>query len=313
MSKTIDCIVCGSCVADVLVRPVDLDAALGRGNLHRCEPITASPGGIVSNAGLTLARLGKQTAVCSYVGCDHWGTFVRERYQQAGIATDSLQTHPTLPTSTSVVLINPNGQRSFLHSQGAPRELDRSFYLEQLDRFAASRFMLLGYFPLLSQLADDLPEVLAAIRATGCQTALDAAGDGGTLTALQPVLPELDIYVPSWREAQHQTGETDPRRIIACYREAGAPGIVGVKLGEQGALLSSAAGQYVEIAPLAPPGPVVDTTGAGDCFYGGLIAGLLEGLPLQQAGRLAAAAGACSVTGAGVGMVADARRLAGRR
>ena len=44
---------------------------------------------------------------------------------------------------------------------------------------------------------------------------------------------------------------------------------------------------------------VVDTTGAGDCFYAGLIAGLVRGRNAEDAGRIAAAAGACSVTGVG--------------
>ena len=50
---------------------------------------------------------------------------------------------------------------------------------------------------------------------------------------------------------------------------------------------------------MQPPGEVVDTTGAGDCFYGGLLAGILRGLSIADAGKLAAAAGACCVTGLG--------------
>jgi sugar/nucleoside kinase (ribokinase family) len=148
-------------------------------------------------------------------------------------------------------------------------------------------------------LIEDLPEVLATIRASGCMTALDAAGNGGDMGPLLKVLPKLDLYVPSLAEAHHQTGEEDPRKIIAAYRDAGAPGMLGVKLGSRGALLSPQVGEFVEVMPTKPPGEVVDTTGAGDCFLGGLLTGLLRGLSPGDAGRLASAAGACCVTGLG--------------
>ena len=138
--------------------------------------------------------------------------------------------------------------------------------------------MLVGYYSLMPNLESDLPEVLAAIRKAGCRTALDTAGDGGTMQPLDRILPQVDVYVPSHNEATHQTGHEDPRKIIEAYRSCGAAGLLGVKLGSKGALLSPAAGQYVSIECVPPPGPVVDTTGAGDSFFAGLLTGLLKGL-----------------------------------
>ena len=197
------------------------------------------------------------------------------------------------------VLIDEEGQRSFAHCVGAPKLIDKRLLLENLDLFARSRMLLLGYYSLMPNLEADLPEVFATIRATGCRIAMDAAGDGGSMRPLDRILPHLDLYVPSIDEAVNQTGLTDPRQILDAYRDCGAPGLLGVKLGSQGALLSPSAGQYIEIAAAAPPGPVVDTTGAGDCFLAGLIAGLLREMDVADAGRLAAATGACCVAGLG--------------
>ena len=72
-----------------------------------------------------------------------------------------------------------------------------------------------------------------------------------------------------------------------------------MKLGKQGVLLSPKADEYLEIPVVQPPGPVVDTTGAGDSFYAGLLTGLLKGMPIEQAGRLGTAAGAICVTAVG--------------
>ena len=57
MNKTIDCVVCGSCVVDILVRPVPLETAIGGGRLVAVDPIEVTTGGIVSNAGIAMSRL----------------------------------------------------------------------------------------------------------------------------------------------------------------------------------------------------------------------------------------------------------------
>jgi sugar/nucleoside kinase (ribokinase family) len=256
-------------------------------------------GGIVSNAGIAMARLGMRVAAFTYVGDDEWADVIRRRYAAEGIDTSSLMTHPERATSTSAVLIDPSGERSFLHCAGAPRFLDRDTMLARLDLFGRSRVMLLGYYPLMTRLQQDLPEVLAAIRAAGCLTALDAAGDGGSMEPLARILPHLDFYVPNESEAAHQTGRSEPRAMIEAFRDAGARGWLGIKLGERGALVSPQPGEFVEVAVVKAPGPVVDTTGAGDCFYGALLTGVLRGLSPADAGRLAAACGTYCVTGLG--------------
>ena len=76
-------------------------------------------------------------------------------------------------------------------------------------------------------------------------------------------------------------------------------GIVGVKLGSRGTLLGMADGSLLEIPCLPAPGPVIDTTGAGDSFLAGLLTGIIRGMPLREAGILGAATAACCVTGLG--------------
>jgi sugar/nucleoside kinase (ribokinase family) len=267
--------------------------------LIESDPLRLTTGGIVSNAGITMARLGMRVAAFTFVGDDEWADVIRTRYAAEGIDTSALVTHHDGATSTTAVLIDPTGERSFVHCVGAPRLLDKQALLSRIDLFRQSRSMLVGYYPLMTRLQDDLPEVFAAIRETGCLTALDAAGDGGTMDPLARILPHTDFYVPSEREAAHQTGCGDPRAMIAAYRDAGAKGWLGIKLGKRGAILSPRPGELIDLAAVTPPGDVVDTTGAGDCFFGALIAGVLRRLKPEDAGRLAAAAGACCVTALG--------------
>jgi sugar/nucleoside kinase (ribokinase family) len=299
MDKTIDCVVCGSCVVDILVRPVPLETPIGGGRLLITDPITVTTGGLVSNSGIAMARLGARAAAFSYVGQDDWAGVVRRKFESEGFDAAYLMTHPTAATSTTAVLIDSSGERSFAHCVGAPKLMRRQDFLDHLDLFARSRMALVGYYSLMPNLEGDLPELFAQLRQMGCQTALDAAGDGGGMQPLDRILPHLDFYVPSLSEAVHQTGQSDPRRILECFRRCGAPGLLGVKLGSKGALLSPAEGQFLAIDLVPAPGPVVDTTGAGDSFFAGLLVGVLRGMSLADAGRLGAATGACCVTALG--------------
>ena len=237
-----------------------------------------------------------RVAAFSHVGRDSWEQLLRTRLAEEGVEPGWLQAVEGQATSATVVLIDGEGERSFIHAEGALSGLDKRTFLDNLELFARSRMALVGYYSLLPQLDADLPEIFREIRQTGCRTAMDAAGTGGAMQPLDKILPHLDVYIPSLSEARHQTGANDPEAIIEIYRQHGAAGLLGVKLGADGALLSPEEGTFQKVAAIQPPGPVVDTTGAGDCFYAGMLTGLLHDMPLEQCGRLAAAAGAICVT-----------------
>jgi sugar/nucleoside kinase (ribokinase family) len=308
-TSPIDVTICGTCVADVLVRPVPLERPVGGGRLIHVDPIEVTTGGIVCNTGIAMRRLGLRVAASSLVGADLWGDLVRSRLDAEGIDLAGLETHATCATSTTAALIDPSGERSFAHHVGAPSAIDRSFVHRQRGLWGRGRLVLVGYFGLLPGLEPDLAEALAEIRAAGCTVALETGGSGGTFDSLAAALPLVDCYVPSLDEAIHQTGLHDPRAIVERYRAAGCPGVVGVKLGTRGTLLSAApsASEMLEIPCVPAPGPVADTTGAGDAFLAGLLTGLVTGMPPAQAGRLGSAAAACCVTG--VGATAGLRSL----
>lgn len=298
-ARDIDCLICGTCVADILVRPVPLTEPIGGGKLIHVDPIQVVTGGVVCNTGIGMATLGMQIAAASLVGHDPWGEVIRGRLTAAGIDATPLTAHDTLGTSTTAVLIDPGGERSFAHHGGAPYAIDLAFVEGLAGHLARSRWALFGYVGLLPGLEPDLGQAMAAAKATGCLVALETGGSGGTLEQVAPALPHVDLYVPSLDEAVHQTGLSDPEAIIASYRSHGAAGIVGVKLGTQGALLSDEPGSMLRIPCITPPDRVLDTTGAGDAFLAGLLTGLLRSMPLGDAGLLAAANAACCVTGYG--------------
>jgi sugar/nucleoside kinase (ribokinase family) len=133
------------------------------------------------------------------------------------------------------------------------------------------------------------PELLRRARESGLRTSLDAQWDteGEWMKVLAPSLPHVDYALMNEDEARMLTGEIDPRRAGDKLRKLGAGNVV-IKLGARGCLVNGTAVAGYRVK-------AVDTTGAGDCFVGGFIAGLERGLTPVEAARVANALGALSV------------------
>ena len=294
-----DCVVCGITTVDLMLGPALLDKPLEKGALHYIDEVQAIVGGITSNSGTALSRLGMRTAVLGYLGNDIWAEIIREQLSMDGIDCSGLSTHPELSTSISGIIVDHQNDHTMLCNPGASSQLNSKLIMEQIDMFARSRWALFGYYGLLLELMDDLPFVMEKIKKTGCLTAMDADNSGISMEPLARILPHLDIYFPNEIQGEKQTGESIPEKMINAYRNVGATGIIGIKLGPDGALISPQKDEVIKVKAIEPPEPLKDTLGAGDSFFGGLIAGLVRGLSIEDSGRLAAAIGACNVSAVG--------------
>ena len=78
-----------------------------------------------------------RVAAFNYVGNDEWADVIRHRYAAEGIEHGARHT-PEGATSTTAVLIDPSGERTFVHCVGAPRLLDKKAMLSHLDLFAVA-------------------------------------------------------------------------------------------------------------------------------------------------------------------------------
>jgi sugar/nucleoside kinase (ribokinase family) len=99
---------------------------------------------------------------------------------------------------------------------------------------------------------------------------------------LLALLPRLDGLLINDSEARQLTGEDNLVRAGAAVRQLG-PKFVILKKGEHGAMLFSADGIF--IVPAYPTSDVIDPTGAGDSFAGGIL-GYLDSDDTPPPGRL---------------------------
>jgi len=306
-----DAAVFGLIVADLIAEPMDLRNPPPRGGLAITNSITLTTGGNVCNSGIAMAKLGLKVAAAGLVGRDILGTAAVERMRQAGLDTSAVFERDGAQTSATVVAVEPGGERVFFHVPGVTALLDADSFRQCFAIFRECAYVLIGYYGLLPKLTPDLPKVLAELKQVAPKTkiALDTVNPTGTWKDLEPILPHLDIFAPSRTEANALTGETDPAKMVAAFRRHMKRGLIGIKLDAEGCLLDDGT------RAVTAPGykiRVVDTTGAGDTWFGGVITGLLRNMALDQLAKFAnrAAADCCTALGASTGVQSFEQTLA---
>ena len=299
MEQRFDCIVCGNLVADVIGRPLDVLTPRYNVGHTKLEQIRLFTGGFACNVPLALAKLGLKAGVIGRLGDDEWKDLIVGRLRANAVDVNELITDPQKQTSTTIVCVDSNGERTFYHAIGAHQNLSANDVLERLGYIQRAGIFALGYYGILPAMENDLPGMLKRLKGeTSAKVLLDTCGSvGPTLPALARSLPYVDFFIPSFHEAVQLTRRHDPDEMVKIFRDCGAPFIVGVKLGGDGCLLDDGKGRVRAPAFRAPK--VIDTTGAGDSFLAGIIAAYLRGLDLKQTARFANAVGNCCVQALG--------------
>ena len=300
----------GILCADVLAKPVE--TLPGKGLLTMVDRLQLDIGGCAANAAIDLARLGVSASLFGRIGRDDFGTYLTDRLGKEGVDTRNLSVDPDVPTSASIVAVDAKGERSILHCPGA----NAVFRYENVDVEAVLQAKILfvsGTFLMRDFDGEGAERLLREARRAGVLCCCDTAWDstGRWLETIAGMLPELDWFLPSQEEAVKLSGRTDPAEMADFFHDKGARNVV-VKLGDKGCYVRLENGDGFHVAALTGI-PVVDTSGAGDAFCAGFLAGLLRGLAPRQCALLANAAGACCVmemgTTAGIRSIQETMRL----
>jgi sugar/nucleoside kinase (ribokinase family) len=323
----LDLLVIGDCNPDVMVVGGDVTPAFGQEE-KLVEQISLEIGGSASITAVAAARLGLRVALVAAVGDDPAGRFMLGQLAAEGVDTSHLAVRDDAATGMTVAL-SAGGDRAILTATGAMATLSEwDVPLELLA--SACHVHVSSYFLVADSLGPGLARMLRTAQATGASTSLDTNWDPEQRWGderLAAALAHVNLLLPNEAEALHLAGGLG--RAGGAPGLAGgaagladeapgltgeAPGLVGgaagavsleqavsaltaagprlvVKLGERGALCADGTRRYLA-AP--PPVTVTDTTGAGDCFNAGVIAGLLSGEDLPSAVALGCAVGAAS-------------------
>ena len=254
-------------------------------------------GGDALNVAVTLKKLGVDATLSCYIGNDVNGDFILERLTELGIDTQGVLRHSNIGTAVCYILIEDDGQRHFLSYSDIHEVIsDRDVSDEQIEKAD-----IVFYGSAMAHKNMDTGGAAALFkraRRLGKMTVADATlnddSKGGNYwrNQLGSMLNETDFFLPSYEEAVLLTGELELSNIREAFSRYGLKNLV-VKLGERGCYLTDF--KTESFVPAINVPDVVDTTGAGDSFVGGLLRGVLVGWPIETSALFANAVASFNV------------------
>lgn len=300
MKQDIDVLCAGLATFDIAIGPVPGDIMTRDGAM--ADFFRTGSGGDAVNTAVSLAKLGVDTALCACVGTDSFADVLCAEVAKAGVDISGAVRDGEVVTNSPVVLVEESGERHILRlAKGGNRRFSEKHVSR--DMLARSRHLHIASVNLLPRLdGAPLAGLFAEAKAMGLTTSMDATydKDGLWLEKIRDALPHCDIFIPSLQEASLYSGSSDLMEIKRFFGGYGLK-VFGVKLGGDGVFVTD---YRTDIRlPSLYRGQPVDTTGAGDAFCAGFLAGRVKGLNLEQSALLggAQAAGVIAVKGANAG------------
>ena len=214
-----------------------------------------------------------------YLGDDTPEPFVAH-LQRLGVSPDGLVHRAGLPTPRAWQLFEADGQRTEVFRTSLSEFVANQVRFDELN--ATLRQSSGFHVQWGGSMAETTRLVRQLKRANPSAAVVFEPIDdflGLDRTAWAPLLRECDVFLPNLDEAAILTGEASPADMATALLDWGADRVV-IRMAEQGIWAQDRQGNRWRIP--AVPTQVVDVTGAGNAFCGGLLAGLVEDLPFLE-------------------------------
>lgn len=254
-------------------------------------PAVEISGGSAANSMAGVASLGGRAAFIGKVAGDELGRIFAHDIRAAGVAFNSQAVDGKAPTSRSLILVTPDGERTMNTFLGISTDLDHGEVDPDVIR-GSSIVYLEGYLFDREEAKAAFRQAVSMAKAAGRRVALSLS-DSFCVSRhrgefLDLIRSGIDILFANESEIM-SLYETSEFATAA----ASAGGDVPLAALTRGGLGSEIhAGGHVVRVPVDPVAKVIDTTGAGDLYAAGVLLGLAKNLDLETAGRLGSLAAA---------------------
>ena len=295
-------VVFGSFVTDLMFRVPKLPV---KGETLKANTFKIGPGGKGSNQAIAAKRAGVDTIMITKVGKDAFGELAINTYKKEGMDTKYIFQDKELATAVASILVNENsGDNQIVIAMGACENITK-------DEVESARQVIENAQILVTQLEANLDAT---------ELAIDIAKSKGVKVILNPApaiplskefLSKIDILTPNETEASilcdglEVVTVKDAKKAAKMLLDMGVKEVI-ITLGEKGAVIMTR-NDFIHIPVISVD--VIDTTGAGDAYNGGLAAALAEGKGLFDAAKFANVVGALCVTKIGTAPAMPYRAL----
>lgn len=239
-----------------------------------------NPGGAPANVLACLNKCGKKTAFIGKVGNDMHGQFLVDVLNDSGICTDGVVVDDNVFTTLAFVALSDSGERSFSFARkpGADTCLKQEELKEEIIR--DSKVFHIGSLSLTAEPAKGTTfKALEIAKNAGCIISYDPNyraplwdSKEAAIEGMRSVVSYVDVMKISDEETTLLTDIVEPEGAAKKLVDMGVS-VVAVTLGADGALVCTKEGSIIVPGFKAD---MVDTTGAGDSFWGGFLNQLLE-------------------------------------
>ena len=244
-----------------------------------------NPGGAPANVLVCAAKLGLATAIIGKVGDDMQGQCIIQTLCKDNVDTSGLIVDPKYFTTLAFISLDENGERkfSFARKPGADTQLTAGEV--DMSLLSGAKVFHFGSLSLTDQPSRDATiYAVRAARDNGAVISYDPnyrdklwSCRQAAETQMRAVLPYVDMLKISEEETELITGFAEPADAARELIDNGI-GCAVITLGERGAFIAvRGENGIISRTVRGFVSDVVDTTGAGDAFWGGFLTQFIKG------------------------------------
>ncbi len=250
----------------------------------------------------TVARLGHKAAIIGGVGEDDFGKNILDRLRKDGVDCNYVMKSRERATGVAFVTYFKDGSRKFIFHMGNTPAVEAK--APEVGTFKDVKYMHIMGCSLMAnkEFAQEILKTMRMLVSYGAKISFDPNirkelfSDNSLYEVVNEVLRNTSVFLPGVEELLLLSGEKNVESAVKKCFENSKLEILALKNGAKGSTIYTR-DKVVEMGVYKVK--QLDATGAGDCFDGGFIAGLVEGKDILEAAKMGAAAGALNAAAFG--------------